>query len=94
MARKTLPSPDYQSVLESQTLPSLKRIIAIRDDPEASPGVRLNAAKEILDRARGKAVSHVEAKVASTVKVEQSSVDKALAALPADILATMLATLE
>jgi hypothetical protein len=89
MARKVL-TQDYQSVLASQTLPSLKRIIAVRDDPEASPGVRLAAAKEILDRAVGKSVNRVEAQVASTVKVEQSSVDKALAALPTEALAAML----
>lgn len=47
---------EMREFLESEVMPTLKRVVAIRDDPEARKSDQLNASAQLLDRFLGKPV--------------------------------------
>lgn len=51
---------DIVELFRAEQFASLATIVQLRDDPKVAPSVRMNCAKDILDRALGKAVQRVE----------------------------------
>jgi len=70
-----------EAKLEAECLPSLETAIAIRDSAEVPATVRLAAAKDIMDRFRGKAVTHIK----SEAKVTYASAEQEAKALKDEI---------
>lgn len=54
-AKKTV-QDEIKAVLESQALPSIQMLVAVRDDELANASVKLSAANSLLDRFLGKPV--------------------------------------
>ncbi len=74
--------------LEAECMPSLDRVIAIRDDVNAPVAVQLRAAESLLDRFLGKAaitVTHVQASSVDRYEKEISELEAESAALTAQI---------
>ena len=70
-----------ESRLEAECLPSLETLVDIRDSETAPATVRLAAARDLMDRFRGKAVTHIK----SEAKVTYSSAEQEAKALKAEI---------
>lgn len=64
------------ALLKEQIVPSIKTMVAIRDDKEAPKAVRANICRDFLDRVEGKAVQRVEVKD-TTVKSDDPVADVA-----------------
>jgi hypothetical protein len=57
-----------QNLLKAEVMPSLEKLIEIRDDPKARQADQISSVKELLDRFLGKSVAKVETKTTLTVQ--------------------------
>lgn len=53
---------DIQAILAAEVLASIRTLVQVRDDGEAPAQVRIMAARDLLDRALGKATERIEQK--------------------------------
>jgi hypothetical protein len=73
-----------QELLAGEATNSVFTILEVRDNPNAPPAVRLNAANSLLDRVMGKAVQRIESDTTHHIAADIEQVDKELAELQAE----------
>lgn len=64
-----------KAMLEAETIPSIERLIDLRDNAE-SESVRLSATNSLIDRIRGKATQHVESTTTHKYEKTPSEAEK------------------
>lgn len=64
-----------QARLETELIPSIDKVVAIRDNVNAPPNVQLAAANSLIDRFLGKPVQHVQKSVERTIQTFEDDAD-------------------
>jgi hypothetical protein len=72
---------EMREFLEAEVLPTLKVVVAVRDDEKARASDRLNASAQLLDRFLGKPVQPMTTETVDVKKLSSDELERQAAAI-------------